>query len=476
MAIAPPDAMTRELVSTLPAGRVLTDPDLMDRFRHDHAELVEGGRPRAVVRPHDTDEVQTIMRIAAAHRVAVVPRGAGSGLSGGAAAIDDAIVLCTEDMTRILEIDDVNLVARVEAGVVNGVLKAAVAERGLWYAPDPASRDFSTIGGNIATNAGGLCCVKYGATRESVLGLTVVLADGERVDLGGRTVKRVAGLDLLSLLVGSEGTLAVVTEATLRLRPTPAEPLTLAAYFPTLVSAGKAVQAMSRAGITPSLVELIDRVTLAAVEDWRRLDLDLGSAALLLVQSDLPGTARHDEIAVAARCCEEAGASLVVAAEDEIESAMLMEVRRLCFSALERRGGTLLEDVGVPRGRVAELLAEIETHRGADGPGDRHLRPRRRREHASDRGVRPPLPRAACPRARCGGRDLRGGAGPGRHHHRRARGGDAEAAVAGERDRYARPRAGAGREGRLRPRRPAQPRQGALVGAGNQPSKSPWPR
>ncbi len=361
MAIAPTDAMTQELVSTLPAGRVLTDPDLMDRFRHDHAELVEGGRPRAVVRPRDTDEVQAIMRIAAAHRIAVVARGAGSGLSGGAAAIDDAIVLCTEDMTRILEIDDVNLVARVEAGVVNGVLKAAVAERGLWYAPDPASRDFSTIGGNIATNAGGLCCVKYGATRESVLGLIVVLADGERVDLGGPTVKRVAGLDLLSLLVGSEGTLGVVTEATLRLRPTPAEPLTLAAYFPTLVSAGEAVQAMSRAGIAPSLVELIDRVTLAAVEDWRRLDLDLGSAALLLVQSDLPGTARHDEIAVAARCCEEAGASLVVAAEDEIESAMLMEVRRLCFSALERRGGTLLEDVGVPRGRVAELLAEIES-------------------------------------------------------------------------------------------------------------------
>ncbi len=345
---------------TLAAAGVLTDVNLMDRFRNDHAELVEGGRPLAVVRPRDTGEVQAVMRATAAHGVAVVPRGAGSGLSGGAAAIDGAVVLCTEEMTRILEIDEANLVARVEAGVINGVLKAAVAERGLWYAPDPASRDFSTIGGNIATNAGGLCCVKYGATRESVLGLTAVLADGERVELGGRTVKRVAGLDLLSLLVGSEGTLAVVTEATLRLRPMPAEPLTLAAYFPTLVAAGEAVQAMSRSGITPSLLELIDRVTLAAVEDWRRLDLDLGSAAMLLVQSDLPGTARHDEIAVASRCCEEAGASLVVAAEDEVESAMLMEVRRLCFSALERRGGTLLEDVGVPRGRVAELLADIE--------------------------------------------------------------------------------------------------------------------
>ncbi len=194
-----------------------------------------------------------------------------------------------------------------------------------------------------------------------------MLADGERIELGGRTVKRVAGLDLLSLVVGSEGTLAVVTEATLRLRPTPAVPLTLAAYFPTLVSAGVAVEAMSRAGITPSLLELIDRVTLSAVEDWRRLDLDLESAALLLVQSDLPGSGRHDEIGVAARCCEEAGASLVVAAEDEVESGMLMEVRRLCFTALERRGGTLLEDVGVPRGRVAELLARIEEIAAATG-------------------------------------------------------------------------------------------------------------
>ncbi len=360
MALAPADATLQELVSTLRAGRVLTDPDLLDRYRHDHAALVEGGRPLAVVRPRGTGEVAAAMRAAAAHAVPVVPRGAGTGLSGGAAAIDGGIVLCTEEMTGILEIDPSSMVARVEAGVLNGALKAAVAEHGLWYAPDPASRDISTIGGNIATNAGGLCCVKYGATRESVLGVTVVMADGESISLGGRTVKRVTGLDLLSLIVGSEGTLGVVTEATLRLRPLPAEPLTLAAYFPTLVAAGEAVEAMSGAGLTPSLLELIDRATMSAVEDWRRLDLDLDSAALLLVQSDLPGTGRHDEIAVAARCCEGAGASLVVAAEDAVEGAMLMEVRRLCFTALERRGATLLEDVGVPRGRVAELLAAIE--------------------------------------------------------------------------------------------------------------------
>ena len=354
------DEAARDLTSTLPAGRVLLDPDAVERFRRDEADLVEAGHPLAVARPESTAEVQAVMRVASRHGVPVVPRGAGSGLSGGASAVDGCIVLSTEAMRRVIEVDEDDMVARVEAGVLNGTLAAESAARGLWYAPDPASRDFSTIGGNIATNAGGLCCVKYGVTRESVLGLTAVLADGEVLEVGGRTVKRVAGLDLLSLLVGSEGTLAVVTEATLRLRPRPAEPLTGAAFFPSLVAAGRAVVAMGQARITPSLLELIDRATMSAIEDWRRLDLDLEAAALLLFQSDLPGAARTEEVAIATRCCEEAGATLVVAAEDEAESRMLMEVRRLCFPALERRGATLLEDVGVPRGRVPDLLARIE--------------------------------------------------------------------------------------------------------------------
>lgn len=348
------------LGAALPPDRLLTDPALTDRYRRDHAALVEGGVPLAVARPRTTAEAAAVLRVASAHGVPVVPRGAGSGLSGGAAALDGGIVLSTEAMSRILEVDPANMLARVEAGVVNGDLAEEAGRNGLWYAPDPASRGFSTIGGNIATNAGGLCCVKYGVTRESVLGVTAVLADGRVVEIGGGTVKRVAGLDLLSLVVGSEGTLTLITEATLRLRPVPSPPLTAAAYFADLPSAGRAVEAMSRARITPALLELIDRATLAAVEDWRRLDLDLDAAALLLVQSDLPGDARRAEIALAARCCEEAGATLVVAAEDDADSRLLMEVRRLCFSALERRGATLLEDVGVPLGRVAELLARIE--------------------------------------------------------------------------------------------------------------------
>lgn len=351
---------TAALRAHLPAGSVLDDADVVAAYRNDQAALVTGGTPCAVVRPVSTAEVATALAVADAHRVPVVTRGAGSGLSGGAAAIEGGIVLSTERMTRIIGIDVMSLVGRAEAGVVNGDFAAEAARHGLWYAPDPASRAFSTLGGNIATNAGGLCCVKYGVTRESVLGLTAVTATGEVLEVGGATVKRVAGLDLLSLLVGSEGTLAVVTEAVLRLRPAPPAPLTGAAFFPSLVAAGDAVVGMAQERTNPALLELIDSHTLRAVEQWRRMDLDLSAAALVLFQSDLPGDARLDELARCARACERAGASMVVTAEDEVESGMLMEVRRLCFPALERSGATLLEDVGVPRARVPELLGRIE--------------------------------------------------------------------------------------------------------------------
>ena len=354
------EATLADLGAALPAEALVSDPAVAEAYRDDQAALVRGGRPLAVVRPLDADQIAAVIRIARARRVPVVTRGAGSGLAGAAAALEGGIVLSTERMNGILEIDPLSMVGRVQPGVVNGDFAAAAAERGLWYAPDPASRAFSTIGGNIATNAGGLCCVKYGVTRESVLGLTAVTGTGERITVGGATLKRVAGLDLLSLLVGSEGTLAVVCEATLRLRPTPARPLTGAAFFPSLVAAGDAVVGMGEERTNPALLEVIDNRTLRAVEGWRRMDLDLSAAGLVLFQSDLPGDARHDELARCVRACERAGASLVVRAEDEVESDMLMEVRRLCFPALEHAGSTLLEDVGVPRARVPELLERIQ--------------------------------------------------------------------------------------------------------------------
>jgi glycolate oxidase len=263
-------------------------------------------------------------------------------------------------MNQIVEIDRANLAAVVQPGVVNAELKAAVAQEGLFYPPDPASYEFCTIGGNIGTNAGGLCCVKYGVTRDAVLGLEVVLADGRVIRTGGKNVKDVAGYSLTHLIVGSQGTLGIVTEATLRLRPAPPPKQTMLAFFPTIVAAGQAVAAMTAAGVEPCTLELMDAVTIAAVDDWHNLGLDRSAAALLLVESDRPGPAANDELTRAADACTEAGATEVVQATDPAEADWLRQVRRMAFRALERLGVARMEDVGVPRARVPELLAAIE--------------------------------------------------------------------------------------------------------------------
>ncbi len=218
-----------------------------------------------------------------------VPRGAGSGLTGGAAAVDGCLAVSTAAMRDIVELNAADQLAVVQAGAVNADLDRAAAELGLMYAPDPSSFRISTIGGNIATNAGGLRCVKYGVTRDSVLGLEVVLADGRILRTGRRTVKGVAGYDLTGLLVGSEGTLGIVTSATVRLRPRPRRaPVTIVGSFVSLRAAADAVAAVVRAGVGPSLLELIDRATLAAIDEWKHIGIEPGTAAMLIAQSDGP--------------------------------------------------------------------------------------------------------------------------------------------------------------------------------------------
>ncbi|WP_257457011.1 FAD-binding oxidoreductase [Archangium lipolyticum] len=351
--------LIRELASVLPPEALVTDPDVLEAHRRDQAGWAEAGVPGVLVRPASTAEVQAVLRVAAALRVPVVARGAGSGLSGGANATDGCVVLSLTRMNRILEIDRRGMLAVVQPGVLNGALKAAAAEQGLWYAPDPASWEFSTIGGNVATNAGGLCCVKYGVTGDAVLGLEAVLADGSVVRTGGRTVKNVAGYDLTRLFVGSEGTLGVVTEATLRLRPRPPPATTLVASFPTLVGAGAAVTEIM-ASTRPSVLELMDRTTVRAVESFKPLGLDVESAALLLARSDAGGEQGVAECTRMVAACEAAGATFVAHSADEAEGELLLVARRLAFPALERQGATLLDDVGVPLSRIAELLAAVE--------------------------------------------------------------------------------------------------------------------
>ncbi|MEX1178543.1 MAG: FAD-linked oxidase C-terminal domain-containing protein [Nitriliruptor sp.] len=349
-----------QLGDALPAGALVTDPDVLETYRYDRTEWIEPGTPLAAVFPTTTEQVAAAVRAAADHQVPIVPRGAGSSLCGGSSAIDGCVVLCLERMDRILEIDAVDQMAVLEPGVINADVSLATAEHGLWYPPDPASKTFCSIGGNIATNAGGLCCVKYGVTRDHVLGLEVVMADGTIVETGRRTIKGVAGLDLTQLMIGSEGTLGIVTRVRVRLTPLPEGAATMVAVFPTLGAAGVAVADLVASGLQLSLVELVDRTTLLAVDDWRNLGLDRDAAALLLVQSDSPAPLRGTEVARAAAICDAAGASYTAATDDPDEAEMLLQARRLAIPALERLGDTLLDDVAVPRSKIPHLVGRTE--------------------------------------------------------------------------------------------------------------------
>jgi glycolate oxidase len=354
------EALLTDIRSRLPGLRLLTDPIDRESHRRDETAYLPAGLPLAVALPETTSDVAELVRLAAAHRVPIVPRGAGTGLSGGAAGIEGGLTIAFTRMTRILEIDRENLVAVVQPGIVNAAFKAAVAEVGLFYPPDPASYETCSIGGNLGTNAGGLCCVKYGQTRDSVLSLEVVLADGAVIRTGGKNVKDVAGYALTHLFVGSQGTLGLITEATLRLRPAPPPRQTMLAFFPSLEAAGAAVSGMTAAGLNPVTLELLDRFTIAAVDDWHHLGLDRDAAAMLMVESDWPGSAATAEIEAAVGVCEAAGSTLIVRAADPQEADWLRGARRMAFQALERLGMVRMEDIGVPRSRVPEMLRAIE--------------------------------------------------------------------------------------------------------------------
>ncbi|MHA4854521.1 FAD-binding oxidoreductase [Rhodococcus sp. MSC1_016] len=349
-----------ELRRILPADRTLDDPDVVAGYVRDEAVWAPHGQPVAVVRPRTADEVQQIVRACLRYRTPLVPRGAGTGLSGGANAVDGALVLSTEQMTAIREIDPTERLAVVEPGVINDTLRSACAQQALWYPPDPASAPWSTIGGNVATNAGGLCCVKYGVTRDYVLGMQVVTGTGDLVRLGRRTAKGVAGYDLAGIMVGSEGTLGVITEVTLRLRPAREPERTVAGYFDSLTAAGHAVAAIGAAGLTPSALELIDRHTLAAVDSWKKMGLSDEADAVLLGRTDAPGSAGDLEAEAMLACFTEAGATWAAISSDQEEADALFAARRLAYPALERLGPVLTEDVCVPRAAVPEMLARIE--------------------------------------------------------------------------------------------------------------------
>ncbi|OIJ25990.1 FAD-binding oxidoreductase [Nocardioides luteus] len=346
----------------------------------DRSGSVADGLPLAVVRAHGVADVQAAMRIASAHRVPVVPRGAGTGLAGGAVAGTGHLVVDLSAMDRILELDPVDEIAVVEPGVLTARLDAAAAEVGLRFAPDPASAAISTIGGNVATNAGGLRCVKYGVTREAVIGLDVVLADGTLVHTGRRTMKGVAGLDLTALFVGSEGTLGIVVGATVRLKPRPLVTTTASAAYASVAAAARACAEIAAARRLPSMLELIDRRCLEAIDRFAGTAYASHGDALVIAQADGPAAASEIE-AIAAVLGKEA--TWIEQGVDEESSDRLVATRRQILPAIETEGAFFIEDICVPRSRLAEAVERISEI------ADRHLVRIYTIAHAGDGNLHP---------------------------------------------------------------------------------------
>lgn len=357
-----------DLLAVLPTNRVVTDPAVLVSYHRDMADLCDAGMPLAVLRPRSTAEVSAIVKAAAAHGTPVVAQGARTGLAGAANAVDGALVISLTSLNRILEVTPDKRIAVVQPGVVNAELRRAATENGLYYPPDPGSWESSTIGGNISTNAGGMCCVKYGITGDYVLGLEVVLANGDVLRCGHPTMRRVAGYDLTKLFIGAEGTLGIITEITVRLRPMPQETRTMVSMYSTVASAGQAVSSIMAAGHRPSMVELLDRTHLLAIEAHRPMGLDTDAAAMLLIAVDT-GDGAAGDLAAIAECCESAGATESYVAENAIEAEALTAARRLAHPAMESlatrtfpggRGGLVVDDVAVPLPRIVDLLTDIK--------------------------------------------------------------------------------------------------------------------
>ena len=354
------DTVLSELRACLPERCLVTDPDMMESYRIDRAMFCESGVPLAVVLPRETAHVSAVMRVASSYDVPVVPQGARSGLSGAANAIEGCLVVSLERMNEVLRVDVPNRYVVTQPGVMNADLSRQVGKHGLFYPPDPSSWEFCSIGGNLATNSGGLCCVKYGVTTDYVLALEVVLASGEVLRTGRNTVKGVAGYDLVRLFVGSEGSLGIITEATLRLRAETARPKTVAATFAGAETAAAGVAEVTRSAVVPSLLEFMDQTSVRAVNAAFALGFDDNVGAVILAQSDAGDGAGDAEIEAIAAILSKAGAVDVVIAEDPAEGELLLQARRQVLTAFEALGTTMIDDICVPRDRLADLVAGVE--------------------------------------------------------------------------------------------------------------------
>jgi glycolate oxidase len=350
-------AWLAELARGFPPERLLSSAEALEPYGRDESDLGTFP-PEVVVKVDSTEEVRAVLALAARHRVPVVPVGARSGKSGGSLPVKGGIALSLERLGRILEIRPEDLTARVEPGVVTGVLQAEVEKHGLFYPPDPNSLDLCSIGGNVAENAGGPRALKYGVTREYVLGLTAVLPTGEVLRLGRRTIKGVAGYDLTALLVGSEGTLAVITEITLKLLPRPRHVATALVTFPSVEAAARSVTRVLAGGILPRCLELIDDVSLEAAAKGSPFRFPAGAGAALLVETD--GNDEEVVLGEMARVAEAVrgdASGEVVVAQNEAQRREVWETRKYLSVNLKKvHPMKLSEDVAVPRSRIPDLV------------------------------------------------------------------------------------------------------------------------
>lgn len=338
--------------------RYSTAPEDLFAYGFDASGLEEA--PAAIAWPRNTEEVIKVMRYAWEHETAVVPRGAGSGMTGGAVPSKGAIVLSFERMNRILEVDDVNLTVLVEPGVVNGRLQRELAGYGLFYPPDPASLEFCTIGGNVAENAGGPRALKYGVTKDYVLQLEAVLCGGELVTVGVQTPKGVVGYDLARLLTGSEGTLAAITKIRLKVLPLPEDVLTLMAVFADAERAGEAVSRTIASKIIPRTLELMDKASMTAVEGWSPVGLPTEAEALLLIELDGHPEAIKKEAGRVIEICEKLGADVTMAENESARDALWKARRGVSPALYHLCPHKISEDVVVPRSNIARMLSELK--------------------------------------------------------------------------------------------------------------------
>jgi glycolate oxidase len=353
------DAFIAQLQTLLGSARVLTSQEDLIPYSFDGTAALKQ-MPGAVVFPQSGKEVAECVKLAAKAGIAVVTRGSGTGLSGGSVPLSGCLVICLVRMDKIIELDQQNLTLRAQCGVITKEIDDAAAAVGLFYPPDPGSMKISTIGGNVAENSGGLRGLKYGVTRDYVMGMEVVLPNGDLIFLGNKCVKDVAGYSMKDLFIGSEGTLGIITEVLIKLLPRPQARRTMLALYDSMEAAAETISAIIAARIIPCTLEFLDRMTVRCVEDFAKIGLPTDVEALVLMETDGHPVVVEEEAAQIIALAKQHGAREVKMAADEAEGARLASARRSAFSALARmKPTTILEDVTVPRSELARMVAHI---------------------------------------------------------------------------------------------------------------------